>query len=293
MSSHRDTPDTETQPPVEDQKTQLSAEITVPSSLPFDPLFEDVYNTLQKLPKENFELHIAPTTDSAEIRLLFEEVQRNLTPRKRSISESKRILTSEERKIQSITLAEKARHTAKIVKSKEAEREKRAKMAQSRRKELLADQQITLSPGFMDRLGAILIDTTGVLATTMIASLPFALLLYPLDIFALMTGAPLSNTTLLLSGLVLGLLPLTIIIYNVFWTISTGRTPGLRFGDIVLVDMQNNRPHITKLLIRAAIMPLSLLCFGFVTPILGVRSVADLISKTRTIQEYSSIEEEE
>jgi hypothetical protein len=84
-----------------------------------------------------------------------------------------------------------------------------------------------------------------------------------------------------------------IITYNAFWTIYSGRTPGLRFSNLVLVDTQNNRPDTSNLIIRASIMPLSLLCFGFLTPILGIRSIADLISKTRTIQEYSSIEDED
>jgi len=294
MSSQRDTPNIEEPSlPVEEQEKAASTELAISPSLPFDPLFDEVYERFQKLPKEDFELFIPPATDSAEIRLLFEEVHRNLTPRKRSAFESKKILTSEERKLDSTALAEKALHTAKIVKIKEAEREKRAQKALFRRKEMLADQQVILMPSLMDRLGSVLIDSTGVLAATMIASVPFALLLYPLDIFALLTGAPLPNTTLLLSGLVLGLLPIVIIAYNAFWTIYAGRTPGLRFGNLVLVDIQNNRPHTTNLVIRSLVMPLSLLCFGFLTPILGIRSIADLISKTRTIQEYSSMIDED
>lgn len=278
---------------VKDNEEATSPELEIPPPLPFDPLFDEVYETFQKLPREDFELFIPPATEPAEIRLLFEEVYRNLTPRKRSPFESKKILTSETRRLGSTTLAEKAIQTAKIVKIKEAEREKRAKKAQFRKREMLADQQVILMPGLMDRLGAILIDSIGVLAATMIASIPFALLLYPLDILTLLTGAPLPNTTLLLSGLVLGLLPLVIITYNAFWTIYAGKTPGLRFGNLVLVDTKNNSPHLTNLVIRAAVMPLSLLFFGFLTPILGTRSLADLISRTRTIQEYSSIEDED
>jgi uncharacterized RDD family membrane protein YckC len=291
MSSQRETPNTDPAPAVEEQEKAASTELAI-THLPLDPLFDEAYGQFQKLPKEDFELFIPPSTDSAEIRLLFEEVYRNLTPRKRSAFEQKKILTSEERKLESATLAEKALHTAKIVKIKEAEREKRAQKARSLRKEMLADQQVLLMPGLMDRLGAALIDSTGVITATMMASVPLALLLYPLDLFALLTGTPMPSTTLLLSGLVLGLLPFVIIVYHAFWTIHSGGTPGLRFGNLVLVDMKNNRPHITNLVIRATLMPLSLLCFGFLTPILGIRSIADLISGTRTIQEYSSIEDE-
>jgi len=296
MNSQRDTPQTEPSGPVKDPVENPTTEYEVAISLPFDPLFDEVYQNFQKKPKDDFELFIPPSTDPAEIRLLFEEVYRNLTQRKRSAFESKKIITSEQRQLDSKPLAVKAFQTAKVVKVKEAEREKKAKKAQTLRREMLADQQVILRPALIDRIGSILIDTTGVLAATMITAIPFTLLLYPLDLFALLTGSPLPNTTLLLSGLVFGLLPLMVILYNAFWTIYLGRTPGHRFSQLVLIDMQNNRPHFSNLVIRATLMPVSLVFLGCITPILGLRSLADLLSNTQTIQEYSSIsdgEEEE
>ena len=138
MNSPRDAQHTDSSPELDNQEEQESTQLETHPPLQFDSLFDEVHRTFQSLPKQDFELFIAPTTDTAEIRLLFEEVQRNLSPKKRSSFEGKKLLTSDQRSLDSAALATKAAQTAKIVKIKEAEREKKAKKAMNLRREMLA-----------------------------------------------------------------------------------------------------------------------------------------------------------
>jgi hypothetical protein len=258
-----------------------------------DKLFDTVHENLRQTAKDEVEIFLPGNADPAKVRLLFDQVYRNLQPDKRSLFEKRKLITSDQRTVNSESLTEKMLKTAKIVRIKEQERKKRLEQSKEIRRQILADQQVIIKPNLIERLGACLIDTIIVTACTLTICLPFTLIAYSQAFFALMNGSPTSMQVALISAPIIGMLPIMTITYQAVWPIMKGYTLGELFSGLIIVDNEAKRPHHTRLLTRAMLMPLSILCFGFLTPIFGMPSLASLLSGTKTIVDYTSSESEE
>jgi hypothetical protein len=285
------------------EQSQLNISITAEERVVIVGIFEECYNSFKSKQDEksqDVEVFISPSPDRFEVNVLFDEVFNRFSAPDQFANGAPKAIVSQERNLINENITQRAVLTARIVKVKEVERRKRAEQARSRRTELLADQQLLITPPFLDRIGAGLVDLFFILATTGLFSVVLSLLLYrtqTLDLFSILisqTSTPSKNlfsNAVVFLGLYGGLLPNVATAYYLIFLLATKTTPGYTFGSIVLTDGKGGEPQQKSLLVKAILMPLSFILLGFITPFLGNRSFSDLLSNTRTITNYSSQEE--
>ncbi len=257
-----------------------------------DALFSEVFTELKKQPNGEMKIALQMSPDPKELRVLFDEVADALSPR-RAKEQQATLLTSENRKVEATQIAQKATAIAKIVRVIETERRKKAAAARALRQEQMADQRVLLQPPLLDRLGAAIVDLFAVCMISVILGLLFSCLLWPGRVMETLSGESDELAAVLALSAIVGVLPLVSILYNLFCLLVKKKTLGMAFSNLTITDRMGNRAPGFNLIVRSLTTPASFLLLGFLAPILGRRSFADLLANTRFIQEYSSLEDPE
>lgn len=257
-----------------------------------DALFSEMFTNLKNMPSGEVKVALQTSPDPKELRVLFDEVAEALSPR-RAKEQQATLLSSENRKIEASQIAQKATATAKIVRVIETERRKKAAAERALRLEQLADQRILLQPPLLDRLGAAIVDLLAICLISTALGLLVSCCIWPARILDILSGGADDLAIVLALSAIVGVLPVVSIAYNLFCFLVKKKTFGMTFSNLTITDRMGNRAPGFNLVVRSLATPASFLLLGFVAPLLGRRSFADILANTRFIQEYSSLEDSE
>jgi hypothetical protein len=264
-------------------------EKTTASSKEINSLFTKLSKKLTLISKEEGDEVVIPVkTDPKEIRLLFEAVEKNL--RAPQTSDSKKIITSSERSLINNRINEQAKLTAQIIKLKEAEDQKKLKLAREERRRRLEAQKMIISASIKDLCIVTIVDLSMVTLLTLLKGVLLLMLFYKKDLNQIINLTSNSDTTILLTGTLSLLFPITIFSYNLILLITRQQTLGMKLAGTVYLTERYRKPRSANLILKALSEPLSILTLSPLLQLAGKRTLAESVASLKMSYYQEAIE---